>query len=53
MSVNGRYRVRDHMLLCHFLWVRILERQFDFITYFHIPISSNHVSYAYANYVLD
>jgi len=52
-QLNDRYRVHDLTLLCRFLWVRILERQFDFITYFHIPRSSNHVSDAYANYVLD
>jgi hypothetical protein len=27
--------------------------QFDFITYYHIPRSYNHVSNAYANNVLD
>jgi ribonuclease HI len=52
-QLNGRYRVRDLTLLRRFLRVRLLERQFDFITYFHIPRSSNHVSDAYANYVLD
>jgi hypothetical protein len=45
--------VHDPTLLRRFLRVRILERNFDFITYFHIPRSSNHVSIAYANYVLD
>jgi ribonuclease HI len=52
-QLNGRYHVRDPTLLHRFLRVRLLERQFDFITYFHIPRSSNHVSDAYANYVLD
>jgi ribonuclease HI len=52
-QLNGRYHVLDLTLLCRFLRVRLLERQFDFITYFHIPRSSNHVSDAYANYVLD
>jgi ribonuclease HI len=52
-QLNGHYRVRDPMLLRRFLWVHILERQFDFITYFHIPRISNHVSDAYTNYVLD
>jgi ribonuclease HI len=36
-QLNGRYRVLDPMLLHRFLWVRLLERKFDFITYFHIP----------------
>jgi hypothetical protein len=52
-QLNGHYCVRDPTLLHRFLWVCLLERQFDFITYFHIPGSSNHVSDAYANYVLD
>jgi ribonuclease HI len=52
-QLNDRYHVRDLTLLCRFLWARLLERQFYFITYFHIPRSSNQVSDAYANYVLD
>jgi len=52
-QLNGRYRVRDPTLLRPFLRVRFLERQFDFITYYHIPKSYNHVSDAYASYVLD
>jgi ribonuclease HI len=52
-QLNGHYHVRDPTLLRRFLWVRILEQQFDFISYYHIPRSSNHVSDAYANYVLD
>jgi hypothetical protein len=45
--------VRDPTLLQIFLRVRILERQFDFITYHHIPRSSNYVSDAYDNFILD
>jgi ribonuclease HI len=52
-QLNGSYRVRDPTLLRRFLRVHVLERQFDFITYYHIPRSSNHVSDADANYVLD
>jgi ribonuclease HI len=52
-QLNSRYHVRDPTLLRRFLQVRLLERQFDFITYFHIPRSYNHVFDAYANYVLD
>jgi ribonuclease HI len=52
-QLNGRYRVCDPTLLRRFLQVRLLERQFDFITYLHIPRSSTHVANAYANYVLD
>jgi ribonuclease HI len=49
-QLNSRYRVCDPTLLCRFLRVHLLERQFDFITYFHIPRSFNHVSDSYANY---
>jgi ribonuclease HI len=52
-QLNDSYRVRDPTLLRRFLRVRLLERQFDFITYHHIPRSSNYVSDAYANFVLD
>ena len=44
--------MRDPSLLKQFLWVHLLERHFNFITYFHIPRSSNYVSDDYANYVL-
>jgi ribonuclease HI len=52
-QLNNSYHVHDPTLLRRFLRVRILERQFDFITYHHIPRSSNYVSDAYANFVLD
>jgi hypothetical protein len=52
-QLNGSYHVCDPTLVRRFLQVRLLERQFDFITYHHIPTSSNYVSDAYANFVLD
>jgi ribonuclease HI len=52
-QLNSYYRVRDPTLLRKFLRVRLLERQFDFMTYYHIPRSANHVFDAYANSVLD
>jgi hypothetical protein len=45
--------VHDPTLIRRFLWVRLLEQKFDFITYYHIIRSSNHVSDDYANSVLD
>jgi ribonuclease HI len=51
--LNDSYHVRDPTLLRRFLCVQLLERHFDFITYHHIPRSSNYVSDAYTNYVLD
>ena len=35
-QLNGLYHVRDLTLLRRFLRVRLLERQFDNITYIHI-----------------
>jgi ribonuclease HI len=52
-QLNDNYHVCDPTLLRRFLWVRLLERQFDFITYHHIPRISNYVSDAYANFILD
>jgi ribonuclease HI len=52
-QLNGSYCVRDPTLLRRFLWVQLSKRHFDFITYNHIPIISNYVSYVYDNYVLD
>ena len=52
-QLNGLYHVRDPTLLRRFLRVRLLERQFDCITYIHIPRNDNQVADSYANYVLD
>ena len=52
-QLNGLYHVRDPTLLRRFLRVRLLERQFDSITYIHIPRNNNQVVDSYANYVLD
>ena len=52
-QLNGLYHVRDPTLLRIFLRVRLLEWQFDNITYIHIPRINNQVADSYANYVLD
>ena len=52
-QINGLYRIRDSTLLQTFLWVRLLERQFESITYIHVPRNFNQVPDSYANYVLD
>ena len=52
-QLNGLYHVRDPMLLRRFLRVRLLEWQFDNITYIHVPRINNQVDDSYANYVLD
>ena len=52
-QLNGQYSVRDHHILRLYLRVRLLERNFDFITYQHIPRQLNTLSDALANHVLD
>ena len=52
-QLNGLYHVRDITLLRRFLHVRLLERQFESITYIHISRNFDQVSDSYANYVLD
>ena len=52
-QLNGLYHVRDLTLLRRFLRLRLLERQFDNITYIHIPRINNQVTDSYANYMLD
>ena len=52
-QLNGLYHVIDLTLLRRFLRVRLLERQFDNITYIHISRINNQVADSYANYVLD
>ena len=52
-QLNGLYHVRDPTLLRRFLRVRLLERQFESITYIHIPRNYNQIADSYANYVLD
>ena len=51
--VNRAYQVQNPILLCQFLQVRLLERNFDFITFNHIPRNQNSLTNAYANYILD
>ena len=36
-QLNGLYNIRDLTLLRRFLCVRLLERQFENITYIHVP----------------
>ena len=53
LQLNGVYRIRDPTLLQRFFRVRLLERQFENITYIHIPRNYNHVADSYSNVVLD
>ena len=52
-QLNRQYSVRDHRILRLYLRVRLLERNFDFITYQHIPRQLNKLTDALANHVLD
>ena len=52
-QLNGRYSVRDQHILRLYLRVRLLERNFDYITYQHIPRRLNTLTDALANHVLD
>ena len=51
-QLNGLYHIRDPTLLKRLLRVRLLEQQFDNITYIHVPRIFNQVADSYVNYVL-
>lgn len=53
LQLNSQYRVRDPSLLRNNLRVKLLERQFEFITYIHVPRSENHLSDSLANFALN
>lgn len=53
LQLNGCYFVRNPHILRFYLRVRLLESNFDFITYQHIPRSLNTLTDALANHVLD
>jgi ribonuclease HI len=48
-QLNRVYRVLDPTLHRRFLRVRLLERNFDYITYFHVPRRLNQITYTLAN----
>ena len=53
-QLNGAYQVQNPVLLWQFLQVRLLEINFDFISFNHdIPRNENTITDAYANYILD
>ena len=53
LQLNGQYRVRDSFILRKYLRVKFLERQFQFITYVHVPRSENRLADSLANFALD
>jgi ribonuclease HI len=52
-QLNRIYRVHDPTLHRRFLRVRLLEHNFDYITYFHVPRSLNQITDTLANHILD
>jgi ribonuclease HI len=52
-QLNRIYRVHNPTLHRRFLRVRLLERNFDYITYFHVPKSLNQITDTLANHILD
>ena len=53
LQLNGRYQVHDSSILRKYLWIKLLEWQFQFITYVHIPRSQNWLADSLANFALD
>jgi ribonuclease HI len=52
-QLNRVYRVHDPTLHRRFLRVCLLERSFDYITYFHVPRRLNQITDTLANQILD
>jgi ribonuclease HI len=53
LQLNKIYRVHDPTLRRQFLRVRLLEHNFDYITYFHVPRRLNQITDTLANHILD
>ena len=53
LQLNGHYSVRNPHILRLYFHVRLLERNFNYITYQHIPRRMNALTDAVANIVLD
>ena len=51
--LNHVYTIRNHLLLCLFQRVCLIERSFETITYRYIPREHNVVADSLANYILD
>jgi ribonuclease HI len=52
-KLNIIYWVHDPTLHRRFLRVRLLERNFDYITYVHVPRRLNQIMDTLANHILD
>ena len=52
-QLNRVYQIHDPTLHQRFLRVCLLERNFDYITYFHVPRRLNQITDTLANQILD
>ena len=53
LQLNGQYSVKNPQILRMYLYVRLLEMNFYYITYQHIPRRMNVLSDEVTNIVLD
>lgn len=53
MQLTNHYQIHNPILLHPYLRERLLKRQFEFITYEHIPREFNAVADSLENYILD
>ena len=53
LQLNRKYSIKNPQILRMYLHIHLLERNFDYITYHHIPRHMNTLTDALANYVLD
>ena len=52
-QLNDIYHVHDSSLLWKYLWVKLIERNFKYITYIHIHRSLNQVIDVLENHILN
>ena len=53
MQLNGVYRVHNPVLFRRYLQVKLLIREFETITFNHVPREQNHYVDSIANHILD
>lgn len=53
LQLNEQYSIRNPQIMRMYLLICLLERNFDYIRYHHVPRHMNTLTDALANYVLD
>ena len=53
MQLNGVCRVHNPILFRIYLRVKLLMREFEIITFSHVPRAQNHYVYSIENNILD